>query len=149
EQAREAIGAACGDAESPLSVAWQLPNTLVARVPAGDLQRLASDERVFGLYGPPLRISANNVVAAGLSHVTPLFSAPYNLGGDGIVLSHFELGPGEASHLQFQGRYDTSRSPDCGSGSVCAGNKLHATHTAGTLISAGSDDARDSRAPQS
>jgi hypothetical protein len=149
DEARRAIAEAGAGAESPLSVDWQLPNTLVARVPAAEVQRLAFDERVFGLYGPPLNVKTNNAVAAGLSHVTPLFSAPYNLGGDGIVLSHFELGPGEASHLQFQGRYDTSHVPDCGSGSACASNKLHATHTAGTLISAGIDDARDSRAPQS
>jgi hypothetical protein len=149
DQARQAVADAGGAIESPLAPDWLLPNTLVVRYPAAELQRLASDERVFGVYGPPLRVKANNAVAAGLSHVTPLFSAPYNLSGDGITLSLFELGPAEGTHIQFQGRYDTSRVADCGSSSGCTGNKLHATHTAGTMISAGVEDQRDSRAPQS
>jgi hypothetical protein len=149
DEARAAIEEAGGTDPSPMATTWRLPNTIAALLPIGAMQKLAADDRVFGIYGPPLRPRAENAVAAQVSHVTPLFSAPYNLSGAGVSLSLFELAKADATHLQFQGRYDTSRVTDCGTGSTCLGNKVHATHTAGTMISAGVDDARDSRGPQS
>src|SRR5207244_12862769 len=104
DEARAAIESAGGALDAPLATQWQLPNTLVARVPSGEVQTLARDERVFGIYGPPLRVQATNAVAAGISKVTPLFSAPYNLSGDGAVLSEFELATADTSHAQFQDR---------------------------------------------
>src|SRR5204863_838590 len=77
QEARQAIESAGGALDAPLTTNWDLPNGLVARIPAGAVQSLARDERVFGIYGPPLRVQANNAVAAGISKVTPLFSAPY------------------------------------------------------------------------
>jgi hypothetical protein len=148
DDARQAIEDAGGSDPLPFVPRWRLPNTIAALVPLGALEKLASDDRVFGIYGPPLRPRADNAVAAQLSHVTPLFSAPYNLNGAGVSLSLFELAQADGSHLQFQGKYDTSRVPACTS-STCTTNKVHATHTAGTMISAGLDDPRDSRAPQS
>lgn len=143
DQARQAIESAGGTLEVPFPTNWQLPNTLVAKVPSAEMSVLAADDRVFGIYGPPLRVQANNAVAAGLSKVTPLFSAPYNLSGQGVVLSEFELATADATHLQFQGRLTTHFNL---SGSD---NALHATHVAGTMISAGIDDSRDSRGPAS
>src|SRR5262245_39995628 len=143
EDARQAIEEAGGELDSPLATDWQLPNTLVARLPGGAVQNLARDERVFGIYGPPLRVKTNNVVAAGLSHVTPLFTAPYNLSGSGVVLSLFELAKADGTHLQFQGRYDTSHGRTCVGESGCDTNTLHATHVAGTMISAGLTDPSD------
>jgi hypothetical protein len=148
EEARAAIEEAGGTDPSPMATTWRLPNTIAAQLPIGAMQKLAADDRVFGIYGPPLRPRAENAVAAQLSHVTPLFSAPYNLSGAGVSLSLFELAAADSSHIQFQGRYDTSRLTPCTTSS-CLGNKVHATHTAGTLISAGLDDARDPRGPQS
>src|SRR5204862_6070209 len=104
EEARQAIESAGGALDAPLATNWQLPNALVARIPAGAVQNLARDERVFGIYGPPLRVQASNAVAAGISKVTPLFSAPYNLSGQGVVLSEFELATADVNHVQFQGR---------------------------------------------
>ena len=144
DEARDAIESAGGTLDAPLVTHWQLPNTLVARVPASEVQTLARDERVFGIYGPPLRIQANNAVAAALSKVTPLFSAPYNLSGDGVVLSEFELGTAATDHVQFQGRMTAHFNLTSD-----ASNSLHATHVAGTMISAGIEDSRDARAPGS
>jgi hypothetical protein len=141
DEARQAIESAGGTLEVPLAINWQLPNTLVAKVPAAEMNILAADERVFGIYGPPLRVQANNAVAAGLSKVTPLFSAPYNLSGQNVVLSEFELATADASHVQFQGRLTTHFTLSN------TDNALHATHVAGTMISAGLDDPRDSRGP--
>jgi hypothetical protein len=143
DEARDAIESAGGTLDAPLVTHWQLPNTLVARVPASEVQTLARDERVFGIYGPPLRVQAENAVAAALSKVTPLFSAPYNLSGDGVVLSEFELATADATHLQFQGRLTTHFTVNDTS------NARHATHVAGTMISAGLDDPIDSRGPAS
>ena len=144
DEARGAIESAGGVLESPFATQWQLPNALVVRLPGGAMQNLARDERVFGIYGPPLRVQTDNVVAAGLSKVTPLFSAPYNLSGAGVALSEFELAVAETTHPQFQGRMTAHFT-----GAADANNALHATHVAGTIISAGITDSRDTRAPNS
>ncbi|MEK6371926.1 MAG: S8 family serine peptidase [Acidobacteriota bacterium] len=144
EDARDAVEEVGGTVETPLAVDFERPRLLTVRVPPAVLRTLASDERVFGVFGPPLRVKSTNTVAAGLSKVTPLFSAPYNLSGEGVVLSLFELAAAETSHLQFQGRLTAHFSSGVGTG-----NALHATHVAGTMVSGGIDDPRDSRAARS
>jgi len=73
--------------------------------------------------------------------VTPLYSAPYNLNGSGVVLSIFEPnGPPEVSHPDFGGRV-TSHFP-----AGIAVDK-HATHTSGTLVAAGIDPRAKGMAP--
>ena len=144
DDARAAIEAAGGSVDSPLAVRWELPSTIAARIPPAAMRQLASDERVFGVYGPPLRVRPTNVVAAQLSHVTPLFSAPYNLSGNGVVLSEFELATANTTHLQFQGRM-TAHFNDTSNAEFV----LHATHVGGTMISAGITDPRDVNAPNS
>src|SRR5437867_9071613 len=104
EDAQDAIEHAGGTLERLLSVGFELPHGLVARIPSAAVTQLAKDERIFGIYGPPLRIRNENAVAAQLSHVTPLFSAPYNLTGNGVVLSLFELANADTSHPEFGGR---------------------------------------------
>src|SRR5204862_2278097 len=81
-----------------------------------------------------LRPQAVNARAALLSKVTPLYSAPYNLSGDGVVLSEFELATADATHIQFGGRLVTHFNL---SDTL---NAKHATHVAGTMISAGIED---------
>ena len=144
EDARDAVEAAGGMIETPLAIGFEGPRLLTVRVPPATLRTLASDERVFGVFGAPLKVKSTNATAAAVSKVTPLFSAPYNLSGDGVVLSLFELATAETTHLQFQGRLISHFSSGVGTG-----NALHATHVAGTLASAGIEDARDSRATRS
>ena len=125
----------------PLDAALARPSRLTVRIPSSATQALAQDERVFGVYGPPLHIKKLNAVAAQLSNVTPLYSAPYNLTGDGVVLSTFEPdGHPDLNHSEFGGRitshFDASKPVDA-----------HATHTSGTMIAAGLNAAAKGMAP--
>ncbi len=140
EDAQAAIDAVGGTIDTPLAVAFAHPQRLTVRVPSMSVTDLAKDERVFGVYGPPLRPKSMNAVAAQVSKVTPLFSAPYNLNGSGVVLSIFEPdGPPDTAHPEFGGRltsHFTSTTPDD-----------HATHVSGTMIAAGINPAAKGMAP--
>src|SRR6267378_3166272 len=78
DEAQRALAAVGGTVERPLTFDFELPHGVVAKVPSSALMQLADDDRVFAVYGPPLHVKSDNAVAASLSHVTPLFSAPYN-----------------------------------------------------------------------
>jgi hypothetical protein len=141
EEAQAAIEAIGGTIDMPLDAALARPQRLTVLIPSSATQTLAQDERVFGVYGPPLRIKKLNAVAAQLSHVTPLYSAPYNLTGDGVALSSFEPeGHPDVSHAEFGGRitnhFDASRPVNS-----------HATHTSGTMIAAGLNVSAKGMAP--
>jgi hypothetical protein len=141
EDARAAIEAVGGTIDLPLDAALSGPQRLTVHIPSSATQTLAQDERVFGVYGPPLHVRALNAVAAQLSNVTPLYSAPYNLTGDGVVLSIFEPeGHPDGSHPEFGGRltshFDAGRPVDS-----------HATHTSGTMIAAGLNAAAKGMSP--
>ncbi|HSY48242.1 MAG TPA: S8 family serine peptidase [Thermoanaerobaculia bacterium] len=141
EEAQRAIDAVGGTIETPLSFAYEHPQRLTVRVPSGAVTGLANDERVFGVYGPPLHPRSLNAVAAMLSHVTPLYSAPYDLTGDGVVLSTFEPdGAPDVAHPEFGGRvishFAASRPVDS-----------HATHTTGTAVAAGINPSAKGMAP--
>jgi len=139
EQAQRVIEDAGGYVERPLALDFDVPHGVQARVPGTALTRLASDDRLFAIYGPPLHPATDNANAALLSHVTPLFSAPYNLSGSGVVLSLFELAAADTTHTQFGGRY-TVHSVFTGGASD---DILHSTHVGGTLIASGLDPSRD------
>src|SRR5947209_2352321 len=141
EEAQAAIEAVGGTIDMPLDAALARPSRLTVRIPSSATQKLAQDERVFGIYGPPMRIKSLNAVAAQLSNVTPLYTAPYNLTGDGVVLSIFEPeGRPDVNHPEFGGRlishFDASSSVND-----------HATHTSGTMIAAGLNAAAKGMAP--
>src|SRR5207247_2657266 len=87
------------------------------------------------VYGRTVRVQPANALAAQLSRVTPLFGAPYNLSGDGVVLSEFELATADTTHVQFGGRFTTHFNV-----TNSTANIRHATHVAGTMISAGLTD---------
>jgi hypothetical protein len=91
DDAVAAVEAAGGVLASPMTTGFHTLRRVEALVPGQALETLAADERVFGLFGPGRRPHALNAQAAALSNVTPLFSAPYNLDGSGVVLSLFEL----------------------------------------------------------
>ena len=135
DDAASAIAAAGGVLALPMTMGFKNLRRIEALVPAQNLQSLAADERVFGIFGPPRRPHALNAQAASLSHVTPLFSAPYNLDGSGVVLSLFELAAADTAHPQFGGRYISHFTGGSSS------DKLHSTHVAGTIIASGIDPA--------
>ncbi|MGH9423133.1 MAG: S8 family serine peptidase, partial [Thermoanaerobaculia bacterium] len=141
EEAQAAIDAVGGTIETPLAVATTQPQRMTVRIPSWATTRLAGDERVFGVYGPPLHVKSLNAQAALISKVTPLYSAPYNLTGNGVVLSIFEPnGPPDVLHSEFAGRvishFAAGRTPDS-----------HATHTSGTMVAAGLNPAAKGMAP--
>jgi hypothetical protein len=139
EQARSAITAAGAEVESP-GAGFEILRALVVRGPATAVKALSDDNRVLAVAGPPLHRAADNAVAAQMSSVTPLFSAPYNLSGAGVQLSLFELGTVETTHVEFGGRV-TSDFP--------AGSSAdsHATHVAGTIAASGVNPAAKGMAP--
>jgi subtilisin family serine protease len=141
EEAQKAIYAAGGTIDTPFALPSLGAQHLTVRVSSMSVTALANDERVFGVYGPPLIPKSLNAVAASISKVTPLFSAPYNLTGTGVVLSIFEPnGPPDVSHFEFGGRvtnhFPAGIAPD-----------RHATHTSGTLVAAGVDPRAKGMAP--
>jgi hypothetical protein len=138
DEAQRALAAIGGTVDRPLTLDFELPHGVIAKVPSSALMQLADDDRVFAVYGPPLHVKSHNAVAASLSHVTPLFSAPYDLSGNGVVLSLFELAPADTSHPEFGGRLTSHAS-----GSADA----HPTHVSGTMIAAGIDSRAKGMAP--
>jgi hypothetical protein len=141
DQARQTIEAVGGTITSPLAVRFQRPRTLRAMVPSTELQRLAQSESVRAVMGlNNLRRETHNVISANLANVTPLHSAPYNLTGEGVTITFFELGPAESTHREFEGRL-TTHFP------AGANTSDHATHVAGTMAAAGIDPRAKGMAP--
>ncbi|MEA2338566.1 MAG: hypothetical protein QOE82_2573 [Thermoanaerobaculia bacterium] len=141
EEAQAAIDAVGGTIDTPLDIAMAHPQRMTVRIPSGSTTTLAADERVFGVYGPPLHPKSSNAVAAQISKVTPLFSAPYNLTGDGMVLSSFEPeGKPDVAHVEFGGRVISH---------FAATRPVndHATHTSGTMVASGINAAAKGMAP--
>jgi hypothetical protein len=134
DEAQRSIAAIGGTIERPLAYDFEIPHVVTAKVPSTSLTTLAGDDRVFAIYGPPLHVKSDNAIAATLSHVTPLFSAPYNLSGSGVVVSAFELASPDTTHPQFNGRLTSHVS-----GSTTGSDSRHPTHVSGTMIASGVD----------
>src|SRR5581483_5206842 len=130
DDAQSAIEKAGGTVERPLANNFELPHVVTALVPTTSITALAADDGVFGIYGPPHRIKIENDVAANVSHVTPLYTAPYDLTGQGVVLSLFDIGQVDASHPEFGGRVTIKITPSQALGD-------HPTHVTGTMIAQG------------
>jgi Subtilase family len=149
-EAQRAIEEAGGTVEDPLAYDFGPLRSLRARVPSMSILQLADDEAVLSIYAArTFRATAWNADEAAMSSVTPLYAAPYNLSGSGVVLSYFELAPAQADHPEFEGRLSIDFT--CASSDTqCAdsGNKLHATHVGGTMIAAGLTPAAKGMAPK-
>ena len=142
EDARRAIESVGGSLQAGLAIDFELPRRLEAHVPSTALEALAADDRVLTIYGPNnLRPVSDNVTSANVHNVTPLHSGPYNLTGNGVVLSMFELAPADAAHREFGGRVTTHFT----GGS--SDDTEHATHVAGTMVATGLEPAAKGMAP--
>ncbi len=144
ESAKTAIQAAGGTLAEPLQADFHVPRRISVLIATADVATLASDDDVLLVYGPRnLRIAPENTEAAAVNDVTPLLTGPYNLSGQGVALSYFELAQADTTHPEFQGRL-TAHGPFAGS----ANNDMqHATHTGGTMIAAGIDPSAKGMAP--
>lgn len=149
-EARNAILAAGGQLDDPLTLGYEPLNGVAAHIPPAALQTLAGDERVLAVYGQRhLKTHLENATAASLSQVSTVQTAPYNLSGDGIVLANFEFAPLDVSHVEFGARAAvqftcTSSDADCKDND----NKNHITHTSGTMIAAGVNPLAKGMAPK-
>lgn len=142
--AKSAIEAAGGSLAEPLQNDFHVPRRISAFIAPANANALASDDRVLLVYGPMnLMIEPENAVSAALSNITPLQTAPYNLSGQGVSLSYFELAQADATHKEFQGRL-TTHGPFSGGAQR---DIEHATHTGGTMIAAGLDPSAKGMAP--
>ena len=140
DDARALVEAAGGHIDDMLQYEFEPMQRVVVRIPAQQIDEVASDERVIAVYGAPrLRIVGENALEADISKVTPLREAPYGLTGKNIVLSLFELGAPDAAHPEFGGRLVNK---------FTGGTDIeHATHVSGTLIASGIQPAAKGMAP--
>lgn len=141
DDARAAVTSAGGQLVNPLVTSMNSSKELDVRIPASAVQSLARDARVMLIGWVPRRKVGENSVAATVSKVTPLYSSPYGLSGNGVVMSIFEpSGSPQASHNEFGGRltshFDNPLATDS-----------HATHTSGTIAAAGNNAPAKGMAP--
>src|SRR5262249_16452792 len=105
DDAVAAIAAAGGAPVDPLTIDFMYPRRVEARVPAGAVVTLAHDERVLSIHGRLPKIAVDNRIAGQLSQVDVIQDAPYNLNGEGVVMSLFELGAFDPTHVEYSGRF--------------------------------------------
>lgn len=136
--ARAAILDAGGTLAEPFVTDLLEPRRLRAYVTEESAFALAADDRVLMIRAPfRLRPEVHNATSAAVSNVTQLFVAPYDLTGNGVVLSYFELGT-PSQHRDFTGRFTINWTCNALTDGDCTdGNRTHATHVAGTIIGAG------------
>jgi subtilisin family serine protease len=142
ERARGIITSAGGWLAAPLLTDFQLPRRLEITIPERNVDALTASEEVLQLHGPMPHIKAMNASAAVTSAVTPLYAAPYELTGSGVVVSVWDYGNGPAladvAHLEFEGRVEKN-----GTSPV----DTHPTHVTGTIAAKGTDSRAKGMAP--
>lgn len=146
-----AIEAAGGTTDQPLVVGFGPLHSLKVQIPSSALERFAADERVMKVSGALSHKAVSyNQNAAALIHVTDVQAAPYNLTGNGVVLSYFELAPADPTHPEFEGRLTVHFQCTGSSDTQCTStaNVQHATHVAGTMIAKGITPLAKGMAPQ-
>lgn len=142
EDARQAILAAGGALADPFRVDFSPSHRLTARIAPVTLEALASDERVLTVAAKPRwRVKSDNANTAALSNVDDLHAAPYGLTGQGVTVSLFELGAGQATHTEFGTRLTVNAEGGASS------DVNHATHVAGTIGASGVQPAAKGMAP--
>lgn len=144
DEARAVILAA-GGAMDVFAFDFLPAQRLVAKIPSQQLMTLAADQSVLAIVGHrKVRIASDNAVTAQMSKVDVVQAAPYNLTGEGVTVSLFELAAAQASHIEFEGRLAIA--PTTAGGSVS--DARHATHVAGTIGAAGIKAAAKGMAPK-
>jgi hypothetical protein len=151
DDARNAVLAAGGALPDVFAVDFLPMQRLTVRIAPQALNALANDERVLTIAGPErFRMETHNAASAALSNVPPLYEAPYDLSGEGVTVSLFELGSAQAAHVEFGGRLilETPDSANSRGEAGTANDRLHATHVAGTIAAAGVNGSARGIAPK-
>jgi len=143
DTARTAILAAGGIVD-PLKTRFSPSQRVEISISSPGLQALAANDDVLAIVGVRnLKVRSDNAITAQVMHVTELYSAPYNLTGEGVTVSLFELAEAQADHPEFA---NGSRLAVHASGGTTT-DKGHATHVAGTIGAAGVNAAAKGMAP--
>lgn len=133
-----------GILRDPLATDFAPSRRLRVLIPPASLDQLTRSDSVWSVNRIRRTIIPMNEGAAILSSVTPLHSPPYDLSGEGVTLSLFDIGSAFAAHGEFGGRVIAHDS-----GKAEAPVALHPTHTSGTIASAGFNPAARGMAPRS
>lgn len=139
ERANQIVRATGGLVKNLLATDYPLPWTVDVRVPLSQLDALAANDAVMSIHGARRVIKEHNSQAAALSHVTELYSAPYNLTGAGVVLGMWDVGSAQATHAEFEGRVILE--------TPSAAVAEHPTHVAGTILAKGINSDAKGMAP--
>lgn len=136
--AMQAVIAAGGEVE-PFTFGYLPAQRIEAKIAPSALTALAEDERVFAITGPRnFKINSNNAASAAAAHVPEVQAAPYGLTGEGVVVSLFELGDMQTTHVELAGRATTHPPGFCNPSTAgCSDDIRHATHVAGTIGASG------------
>jgi len=139
DEARRVVLEHGGTLRDPLAVDFAPARRLRVLVSAAGLNRLASSDSVWSVNRTRRTIVSFNQFAAVLSSVTPLYSAPYELSGEGVTVSLWDIGTAFAAHPEFGGRLTTHSTAELA---------LHPTHTSGTIGAAGNNPQAKGMAPR-
>jgi len=143
DDARQALLASGAALADPFATRFAPSHRIEVKIAPASLDAVAADERVLMVAGPRrMRVQSDNATTAELSHVTELYSAPYNLSGEGVTVSLFELAEAQSTHTEFGGRLTTHATGGGGS------DKSHATHVSGTIGASGVNPGAKGMAPK-
>lgn len=143
DEARRVVIEQGGTLKDPLATEFAPSRKLRVLISTASLDQLAASDSVWSVNRSRRTIVPTNEGAAILSSVTPLHSAPYDLSGEGVTLSLFDIGSAFAAHSEFGGRLIAHDS-----GKADAPIALHPTHTSGTIGAAGNNPAARGMAPR-
>jgi len=138
EIAREQVISSGATLRNPLQTKFDVIGGIGIVASSLEANALAGTDSVMHIAARPRHIESHNARAATLSSVTPLYSAPYGLTGEGVDLSIFDVGHPDATHPELTGRVDKQNS-----GSVTE----HPTHVGGTMVARGINGEAKGMAP--
>jgi hypothetical protein len=101
---------------------------VLLKIPEAKLAALAEYDEVSWIENRPLPKKSDNANAAALSNIDDLHTVPYSLDGQAVPIAMWDGGEVKADHPDLSGRVTV-----VDTGPV----DWHATHVAGTMISAG------------
>lgn len=143
EEARKLVMEQGGTLKDPLATEFAPSRRLRVLISPLSLDRLVASDSVWSVSRSRRTIVPMNSGAAVLSSVTPLHSAPYDLSGEGVAVSLWDIGSAFAAHPEFGGRliaHDSAKAE--------APVSLHPTHTSGTVGAAGNNPQAKGMAPR-
>lgn len=138
DEARERIISSGARLRNPLQTQFDPVRGIEIVAATREALALSDRDEVFHVTARPRRIQPHNAAAAALSSVTPLYTAPYGLTGEGVDVSIFDVGHPDVDHPELAARIIKQ-----GSGATAQ----HPTHVAGTIGARGNNGSAKGMAP--